>query len=329
MSSKAEIFQQIGDAIRAHQRFVVLSHMRPDGDALGCQLAMALVLRALGKEFVVWNEDGMTEKFLYHPENQLVTKPPQDEKHDFDVVLALDTATQVRLGTPLNSIGSAKLWINIDHHISNPGYGDIVWIDSTSPATGQILFELFQQQNFPIDKAIAENLYAAISTDTGSFQYPNTTARTYEIAAELVRAGVDVGTINQKMYESHPRRRLELLRELLNTTEFSAEDRVASFALSQAASTRLGVTPDDNEGLIDTIRAVNTVEAAVFFEELTDGKIRISMRSKNPEIDVSSIATHFGGGGHKLAAGARIKGSLSEVRKMVLEKVCDVVRNRA
>lgn len=327
MSSKAEIFQQIGDAIRNNTRFAVLSHMRPDGDALGCQIAMALVLRALGKEVVVWNEDGLTEKFEYHPEHQLVSKP--GEPQDFDVVLALDTATRMRLGTPLQSIRSAKLWINIDHHVSNPGYGDIVWIDPAAPATGQILFELFQHQNFPVDQAIAENLYAAISTDTGSFQYPNTTARTYEIAAELVRAGVNVGELNQQMYESHPRRRLELLRELLNTTTFSANDRVASFALTQDAANKLGVTPDDNEGLIDTIRAVKTVEAAVFFEELTDGKIRISMRSKSPEIDVSKIATNFGGGGHKLAAGARIAGELGEVRKMVLEKVCDAIVNRA
>jgi len=324
--SKDQIFQQIGDAIRNHRTFAVLSHMRPDGDALGCQLAMALVLKELGKEFVVWNEDQPGDKFDFHSELQLVQLPPE-EPQDFDVVLALDTATQVRLGTPLDKVRSAKLWINIDHHVSNPHYGDIAWIDPHSPATGQILFELFEHQHFPITQAVAENLYAAISTDTGSFQYPNTTARTYEIAAALVRAGVDVGKINQQIYESYPRRRLELLRELLNSAKFSANDRIASFSLTREAASRLGVTPEDNEGLIDVIRAVKSVQAAVFFEELPEGKIRISMRSKTPKIDVSEIAMAFNGGGHKLAAGARIRGSLEEIETKVLEKICNVVVN--
>jgi hypothetical protein len=140
-----------------------------------------------------------------------------------DVAIALDTAIQNRLGTALPAIRSAKIWINIDHHPSNPGYGDIVHIDPNAPATGQILFELVKSQKLPVDPAIAENLYVAISTDTGSFQYPNTTARTFEIAAELVRAGVDVGRVSQLTYENYPRRRVELLRDLLGTMKQFAQ----------------------------------------------------------------------------------------------------------
>jgi phosphoesterase RecJ-like protein len=177
----------------------------------------------------------------------------------------------------------------------------------------------------PIDHAIAENLYVAICTDTGSFQYPNTTARTFEIAAELVRVGVDVGSVSQQVYENFPRRRVELLRELLGTMRFEGKGRVASFSLSLKTAAELGVIPEDNEGLIDHLRAIQGVIVAVFFEELADGKVRVSMRSKNEKADVCAICQKFGGGGHTLAAGARIRGSLAEVEERVLKAICDVV----
>ena len=317
-------FEQIGQVLREHQRFVVLSHVRPDGDALGSELALGLSLKKLGKDVRMWNEEGMLEKYSFLPQANLLTKPPA-EAEDFDVALALDTAIQNRLGNTVAAINSAKVWINIDHHPSNPGYGDLAYIDPKAPATGQILFELMTNQKLPMDQAIAENLYVAISTDTGSFQYSNTTARTFEIAAELVQAGVDVGRISQLTYENYPRRRVELLRELLGTMRFNADNRVASFSLSLAVAKKLGVLPEDNEGLIDHLRAIRGVIVAIFFEELSDGKVRVSMRSKNEKVNVCAICDKFGGGGHVLAAGARVKGSLAEVEKKILEEVCDVV----
>ena len=320
----SEKFEQIGRALREHQRFAVFSHVRPDGDALGSQLALGLSLKKLGKDVRIWNEDGMLEKYSFLPQSNLLTKPP-DEPEDVDVIVALDTAIQNRLGNTLASVRSSKLCINIDHHPSNPGYGDIAYIDPKSPATGQILFELMTNQKLPFDPAIAENLYVAISTDTGSFQYPNTTARTFEIAAELVRAGVDVGRVSQLTYENYPRRRAELLRDLLGTMRFEANDRVASFSLSLATAKKLGVLPEDNEGLIDHLRAIHGIIVAVFFEELADGKVRVSMRSKNEKVNVCAICEKFGGGGHILAAGARVKGTLAEVEKKILEEVRNVV----
>jgi len=322
-------FDEIGRVLREHQRFAILSHVRPDGDALGSQLALALSLQQLGKNVRVWNEDGMLEKYSFLPRSELLTKPPSTAA-DVDVAIALDTAIQNRLGTAPAAIRSARIWINIDHHRSNPGYGDLVIVDPNAPATGEIIFSLIKSQGLPFNHDIAENLYAAISTDTGSFQYPKTSARTFEIAAELVRVGgLDVGQISQQLYENYPRRRLELLRELLRTTRFKFGDRAASFSLTLKTAADLAVLPEDNEGLIDYLRAIRGVIVAVFFEELADGKVRVSMRSKDEAVDVCAICQKFGGGGHTLAAGARVRGSLAEVEEKVLEEIREVLKRRS
>lgn len=328
MSAVRSKFDEISRVLREHNRFAILSHVRPDGDALGCQIALALSLQQLGKEVCVWNEDGMLEKYSFLPRAELLTKPPAAPE-DVDVAIALDTAIQNRLGTAFGAVRSAKIWINIDHHLSNPGYGDLVYVDPTAPATGQIIFDLLQSQGFPFNREIAENLFAAISTDTGSFQYPKTSARTFEIAAQLVCTGINVGRLNQQLYENYPRRRIELLRELLHTMRFESDGRVASFGLSLKTAAALQALPEDNEGLIDHLRAIRGVIVAVFFEELSDGKVRVSMRSKTEAIDVCVICQKFGGGGHTLAAGARVRGTLAEVEQKVLEEVCDVVKSHS
>ncbi|HEY2627337.1 MAG TPA: bifunctional oligoribonuclease/PAP phosphatase NrnA [Candidatus Udaeobacter sp.] len=328
MSAVRSKFDEISRVLREHNRFAILSHVRPDGDALGCQIALALSLQQLGKKVCVWNEDGMLEKYSFLPRAELLTKPPAAPE-DVDVAIALDTAIQNRLGTAFGAVRSAKIWINIDHHLSNPGYGDLVYVDPTAPATGQIIFDLIQSQGFPFNREIAENLFAAISTDTGSFQYPKTSARTFEIAAQLVCTGINVGRLNQQLYENYPRRRIELLRELLHTTRFESDGRVASFGLSLKTAAALQALPEDNEGLIDHLRAIRGVIVAVFFEELSDGKVRVSMRSKTEAIDVCVICQKFGGGGHTLAAGARVRGTLAEVEQKVLEEICDVVKSHS
>ena len=312
---------QIAELLRTKQRFVVMSHFRPDGDALGCTLAMGLCLQQLGKDVTMWNEDGCLEKFTFLPGSENVSQPSA-EPQSFDVALVLDTAVKDRVGKCLASVAHADVWVNIDHHISNPRFGDLNYIDSTSPATGQILFELFRQCGLPLTYGMADNLYVAISTDTGSFQYPNTTARTYEIGAVLVKLGVKVGDLSQRIYESYPRRRIELLKSLLNNLSFTSNDRVASFSLTQEVSKGLGVLPEDNEGLIDTIRAVQGVVVAAFFEELEDGRVRVSLRSKDAKLtDVCKVAQTFGGGGHTLAAGIRMTGPLDAAKQKVLTAI--------
>ncbi len=317
-------FSEIAGAIRAHQRFVVMSHRNPDGDAIGCSLAMALALRGLGKEVTVWNEHPVPEKFQFLPGAELM-RPPPATPEEFDVAIVLDNADQVRVGTSLPAVRRAGVWINMDHHVSNPRYGDLAYVDPIAPAAGQVLYEFFEAEGFEITREIADNLYVAISTDTGSFRYPSTTARTYRIAAELIAAGAKVGELAQRVYESYPRRRLELVRAVLNQVRFTANDRVSSITLSLATVAAVGSKPEDTEDLIDYIRAVDTVIAAAYFEEQVEGKVRISLRSKDPRVDVSKVCGQFGGGGHILAAGARIAGTLEQVQERVLAVLAEEV----
>jgi len=239
-------FSAIASALRENKRIAVLGHVRPDGDAFGSQLALGLSLRALGKDVAIWNEDGMLEKYSFMPCSELLVRPPNDSEN-FDLGVALDTAVQNRLGLAGQAVRAPK-WINIDHHPTNPRYGDLNFIDATAPATGQILFELIAAENFPMTKEIAENLFVAISTDTGSFQYPNTTARTFEIGAELLKHGVNVGRVSQLLYESYPRRRIELLRALLDTMRFEANGRIACFSLSLRMASDLGANRKTTKG---------------------------------------------------------------------------------
>jgi len=310
-------FAEIEAALKGGQNILVASHARPDGDALGSTIAFSLWLKSLGKNVTAWNEEGVLQKFRYLPEHEIVTIPDA-EPREFDAVVALDNAVKNRLGNVWKSVSSTKLVVNIDHHISNEGYGDLNYIDPTSPATGQILFEFFKDRGFSITPEVASNLFAAISTDTGSFQYLGTNVRTFQAGAGLIEAGVDVAKLSRQMYESQPMRRLELLRYALNQAKFDCDGHLASFSLPISAVEEMGVLPEDNEGIIDHLRSVDGVVAAVFFEELGDGMIRVSSRSKDERVDVCKICKQFGGGGHPLAA----------VEEMFLEVVCHEIRNR-
>jgi phosphoesterase RecJ-like protein len=314
-------FESILSVIQSKKRFLVLSHFRPDGDAIGCTLALGLALEQLGKDVTFWNEDGLPERFRFLTHSDKIVRPRPDTT-PFEVVFLVDTATRERAGSQcLAAIPPGAYWVNIDHHVSNDRLGDCVYIDTNAPATGQILCEFLEHARIPLTRPIADALYTAISTDTGSFQYPSTTARTYQIAAHLVQNGVDVGSLNRNLYQSSPKRRVELLRSLLNSLEFSAQDRVASFSLTQETVQRLQTIPDDTEGLIDTLRSIDGVLVAAFFEEIAADTTRISLRSKDDRIDVCTICGEFGGGGHKMAAGARIEERLPEVRKRVLASI--------
>lgn len=323
-SPLSAIYQEIGEVLRANQSFVLLSHVRPDGDAIGSQLALGFSLLAMGKDVRFINEDGLPENLAFLLGSERIETPPT-EPLEVEVAIALDTATKPRLGdAALHAASKAKLWLNIDHHISNPKYGDINLIDATSPATGEIIYHLITALGMPLPPETRDAIYVAVSTDTGSFQYPSTTARTYDMAADLVRRGLDVGTINSQTYDDHPYRRLELMRALLNTLERSEDGVIAHWELRDQTRLDLALRPEDSEGLIDVIRAIRGVQVAVFFEELPDGKIRVSMRSKDRELDVCKIAMEFGGGGHALAAGIRMTGPLESAKPLVLS----AIRNR-
>ena len=313
---------EIAEALRHAEAVVVISHVRPDGDAVGSQVGLGLALRALGKNVLLLNEDGCPEHMDFLPGSETVRRPGKDPV-EADVVVALDTAARERLGKGvLAQLGDApRRWINIDHHVSNPGFGDLVHVDPTVPATGQIIYELLEEGGLPRPVEVLENLFVAISTDTGSFQYPSTTARTFAIAAAMVEAGVDVGTLSARTYHRRPLRKVRLLQRLLNNLELHDAGRVAACYLDLATKKELGLKPEDSEELINEIRAIDSVVVAVFFEELPEGKIRVSSRSKDPAVNVCRICQQFGGGGHPLAAGARMPGPLAAARERFLSAV--------
>jgi len=314
-------FEQIGEVLKNHQSFVLMSHVRPDGDAIGSQLALGFSLMAMGKSVRLINDDGLPDNLTFLPGSEKIETPPA-EPLDVEVAIALDTATKPRLGdASLHAASKAKIWINIDHHISNPKYGDLNLIDSTSPATGQILYELITALDMPIPEETRDSIYVAVSTDTGSFQYPSTTAKTYDLGAALIRRGLNVGEINSQTYDNHPYRRVELMRTLLNTLELSDDGLVANWQMLDRTRVDLDLRPEDSEGLIDIIRAIRGVLLAVFFEELPDGKIRVSMRSKDRRLDVCQIALQFGGGGHALAAGIRMPGPIADAKSRLLTAI--------
>lgn len=320
-------FDEIAAVLRDARRIAVASHLRPDVDALGSTIAAALWLKSAGKEVTAWNEDGVPEKFRYLPSCELISAPPSSPQ-EFDVFLALDTSVKKRLGTVTNAVAPGAKWINIDHHVSNENFGEINYVDPTAPATGQILFEFFRHVGVEITPAIATNLFAAISTDTGSFQYQGTSARTFDAGSSLISSGVDVAVLSRAMYENLPKRRFDLLKFALNQAEFHCEDQIATFSLTLADSARLGILPEDNEGIIDHLRSIQGVRAAIIFEELSEGKVRVSARSKDPAIDVCKICQMFKGGGHPMASGARVRGTVEQVKKDFLKIVCDEIRKR-
>jgi phosphoesterase RecJ-like protein len=324
MSENASI-ESLGEIFNQHQTFALMSHMRPDGDAIGSQLGLGLALEAMGKTVFYWNEDGLPDSLAFLPSSEKISLPPA-EAPQIDVAIALDTATKVRLGEGnLIAAAKAKLWVNIDHHISNPRYGDVNYVDATSPATGQIVYEILQHLGMPLPDGARDAIYVAVSTDTGSFQYDSTTARTYRMAADLMDRGLNVGDINAKTYDSHPYRRIELLRALLNTLELTPDGKVAHWQMLDHLRTDLALKPEDSEGLIDMIRAIRGVQVAVFFEELPGGKVRVSMRSKDRSVNVCDIAAQFGGGGHALAAGIRMPGPISDAKQQVLAAIAAVI----
>lgn len=320
-----KVIKDIGEVISSHQSFLLMSHVRPDGDAIGSQIALGFSLMAMGKEVYLVNEDGVPESLEFLKGSEKVTVPPNDPI-EVEVAIALDTGNKPRLGDgSLHAASKAKVWLNIDHHISNPGYGDLNLIDGTKPATGQIIYELIKELGYPIPDETRDAIYVAVSTDTGSFQYGSTTAETYEIGADLIRRGLNVGKINADTYDNHPRRRLELMRALLNTLQITDDGHLACWELLDKTRLDLNLQPDDSEGLIDMIRSVKGVRVAAFFEELADGKIRVSMRSKDAGVNVCDVAAEFGGGGHALAAGIRMPGPLSEAKPKVLAALKQVL----
>ena len=313
------IVQKIVEAIRQSNTVCVVGHVRPDGDCIGSQLGLGLALQDAGKKVTVWNEDEMPGKLAFLDRDHLLQQPKPGRK--FDCVIATDCASYERLGKVSECLADRKVFINIDHHASNTRYADLNWVSSKEPSTGELIYRLLRHGSWPITRRIADCLFTAVSTDTGSFQYPTTTPATFHVASHLVERGADLGRISQQVYESYPMARVQLLRHLYNNFHLTHDSRTAYFWLKKRDYTRTGAQRDDTEGLIDHIRAINGVVVACLFEEMEPGMTRISLRSKSEQVNVNTIAGQFGGGGHHAAAGARIPGRPLATQRRVLNAI--------
>jgi phosphoesterase RecJ-like protein len=314
-----KIIDRILDAIRPLETFCVVGHIRPDGDCIGAQLGLALALQDQGKQVVCWNEDPLPQKLAFLDPDKMMQRPKPG--HGFDCVIATDAASLERLGKAAGCIKDRKLFVNIDHHESNTRFADINWVSAREPSTGELIYRLLKVANWPITRRIADCLFTAVSTDTGSFQYATTRPGSYHVAGELVQRGADLATICNEVYQSFPLARVRLLKHLYNHFHLTHENQIAYLWLKKADFARTGADPSDAEGLIDHIRAIEPVVVACVFEELAPELTRISLRSKSQGVNVSDIAAQFGGGGHPAAAGARIPGRPLSIQRKVIAAV--------
>lgn len=316
MKPQPAIITRILDAIREAKTICIVGHIRPDGDCIGSQLGLALALRNEGKTVTVWNHDRVPDKLAFLDPEHLLQPPVAGQT--FDCVIATDAASLERLGSVADFVGTRKLLVNIDHHASNTRFGDINWVSAHEPSTGELIYKLLTAARWPITKPIADCLFTAVSTDTGSFQYPTTTPGTYHVAGKLVARGADLEKICDEVYQSHPLSRVKLLKHLYAAFKLTDHNRIAYCWLKKKDFARADAETDEAEGLIDHIRDIAPVVIACIFEELEPDLTRISLRSKHSELNVNRIAALFGGGGHPAAAGARIRGTpLSTQRRVV------------
>ncbi len=319
MKSYPKVIDRVLEVIREHKTFCIVGHMRPDGDCIGSQLGLALALRNEGKKVTVWNQDAIPLKYKFLVGDGLIEKPKAGQK--FDCVIATDCASYERLGTAGDCVKQRKVLINIDHHATNPRYGDVNWVSPREPSTGELIYRLLKVARWPITPPIADLLFAAISTDTGSFQYPNTRPGTFHAGAELVTRGANLAKICDEVYQSYPLSRAKLLKHVYSKFRLTDNDRIAWLWLKKKDFTRTGAESDDTEGLIDHLRAIEPVVVACVFEEIEPEMTRISLRSKSDKVNVSEICGQFGGGGHPAAAGARIPGKPLSVQRKVIAAV--------
>ena len=319
MKSHPKIIDRILDAVRESRTLCVVGHIRPDGDCVGSQLGLTLALHGEGKKVLCWNEDPLPQKYEFLDPGHLFQRPKPG--HKFDCVIATDAASFDRLGKVGSCIARRKLFINIDHHESNTRYADINWISPREPSSGELVFRIMRVAKWPITKPIADCLFTAVSTDTGSFQYPSTRPGTYHVAGELVRRGADLAKICDEVYQSYPLSRARLLRHIYSHFHLTHQNRIAYFWLKKADFARTGAESSDSEGLIDHIRAIAPVVVACVFEEIDPQLTRISLRSKSADVNVNDIAAQFGGGGHPAAAGARITGNPLSVQRKVIAAI--------
>lgn len=312
---------------RSH-RVVLSTHVNADGDGAGSEAAVALWLEEEGLEVAIVNPSPFPEAFRFLIEGRPAWTPDQEDGRralqDADAILVLDTSETSRLGAVAQRIDGLKVLV-IDHHPPTPrAIGETVVLDPTACATGELVYDLITLDGGRPTTAQARGLYVAIVTDTGSFRFGNTTPRTHAIAAELLRAGVQIGPMFRRLFARYTSSGLDLLKRALNTLEVDEDHAIAWICLRARDVEETGAGPEDREGLVEYPRRLQGIEVAILFRELPDGRTKVSLRS-NGRVNVDTVARDFGGGGHPQASGALVDRPLEEVCSRMVRRVREEV----
>ena len=322
MKSNASI-REIGNLLKNADSILIFPHLNPDGDALGSATALCLALRKLGKTAWVLMEDEVPQYISFiefgccTQDKNLIEKP--------DICICVDCGEESRFPKRADKFSEGKLKLCVDHHVTDKGFGDRYYIDESSAAAAQLIYKLIAEMGVEMDKQMANALYVGLSTDTGSFQYSNTTAETHMTAAALHEVGINHVDITVKLYQNISRKKIEIQKKVLETMEVFADGRAAIAYITMEMIEDIGASEDDAEGMVDILRNIEGVEIAIFLKEKQDG-IKASMRAKTYG-NVDKIAKEFGGGGHIKAAGCTIKMSMADAVEALKGEVLNGLGN--
>jgi phosphoesterase RecJ-like protein len=316
-SAKRDIDGIVG-VLKSEDSFLITSHLKPEGDSIGSQLALKLSLERLGKRCLVVNDDAVPEIFEFLPHSDSIVRPEQVDGVP-PVSILIDCGQWERAGEAGKLAAQAKTVLNIDHHPDSEGIGAYNYIDPVASASGEQIYEIAKRLG-TMDHDVALCIYVAIVSDTGGFRYSNTTAETHLITSELLRQGVKCNEVAYKLYESDPPNLVKAMGLALSEVRF--KDGVAWAHLSKKSLEEAGAwgRPLETEKIIRQMRTINDVRVVLFLTELDDGEVKVNLRAR-PGFDVGSLAKDFGGGGHRQASGCTLKGSLAEVEKRVLGEI--------
>jgi phosphoesterase RecJ-like protein len=312
---------QVVELIEKKDRFAITSHVRPDGDGLGSSLGLFWLLKSLNKDVEVIMHDPAPHSYQQLPGAGTIRVAPRIGEH-FDAVFIIECSDLARPG--LEDLNQ-QFVVNIDHHSTTELFGGINWIDSTAAACGEMVYNLCKATGVRVTKEIAECVYTALLTDTGSFHYSNTTERTFKIASELVRTGVRPAKTAEALFGSYQWPKIELLSQVLSTAKRDNTGHVAWMWQTLAMQEQTHAAEEDADGFVNYPLAVGEVEATALFKETAPGVYRTSLRSKG-DVNVAKIAEQFGGGGHRNAAGCTLKGTSSELEQKVVPLLQDAVK---
>jgi bifunctional oligoribonuclease and PAP phosphatase NrnA len=312
------MFQRIKEILANGREFMVVSHIDPDGDSIGSAFALSLALEKLGKETVVYLKDKVPYRYEFLPRpGSLVHDIPTKR---FDAIFVVDCGDFFRIGDGYEKFKEKGPIINIDHHNTNEAFGFLNIIDERASSTAEIVYAIIKSLDVRIDYDIAVNIYTAVLTDTGSFRYGSTNSKAFVICEEMMHLGVAPSYVAEKVYESHPKERFLLLRLALANLETYYDDRLAMMCITDEMFEQTGGSKEHTEGFVEFLNEMKGLEVAIVARQIGKNRYKISMRSKG-KIDVASITSRFGGGGHRNAAGCTIEGSINQVKQQLIEAV--------